>query len=365
MTMLAACGGGTGGDPAPAPTRRVTVLPQRFAVSQHSASAAPDGTLVVAGGSRGLGLLSDAVDRMDTATGATRRIGTLAAGRALHLATPLLDGGVLICGGLVASGSARAAERLDLLSGGSTAAGAMSVPRLHHAAVRLGDGRVLVTGGRSSGEAAPSGISASGEVWSPWTGTFRRLDAPMQMGRAGHAMSLLPDGRVLVTGGYAAGARYTFAEVFDPATERFVAQPGDGPPRAHHTSHCAGGRVWLLGGEGAAPEDPMPRPLSGVLVFDPALGRFATATALREARSRHAGVATPDGGMLLFGGLGAAGVPIASAEEVRPGAAPRGLAGLDAGCELHTATLLADGGVLVVGGETPGGAYRCAVLRYD
>jgi len=200
LTLIAACGGGSGVVPPPASTRRFTVLPSRFVASQHSTSPAPDGTVVVTGGSRGLGLLSDSIDRMDTATGGVQRIGTLAVGRAMHLATPLRDGGVLVFGGMVSSGSSRAAEQVDLLSGISMAADRMSVARVHHAAVQLGDGRVLVTGGQSSGEAAPWGISASSEVWDPSTRAFRRLAASMHMGRAGHAMSLLPDGRVLVTG---------------------------------------------------------------------------------------------------------------------------------------------------------------------
>lgn len=172
--MLAACGGGSGVDSLPASTHHVTVLPRRFVAPQHSASAAE--------------------------MGGAQRIGALAVGRAMHLATPLQEDGVLVFGGLVSSGSSRASEQVDLLTGGSMAAGAMSVARVHHAAVQLGDGRVLVTGGRSNGEAAPLGFSASSEVWDPSTRAFRRLAASMHMGRVGHAMSLLPDGRVLVTG---------------------------------------------------------------------------------------------------------------------------------------------------------------------
>lgn len=135
--------------------------------------------------------------------------------------------------------------------------------------------------------------------------------------------------------------------------------------RAHHASHLVGGRVWLLGGEGASDEDTSPRPLSTVLEFDPALDRFTSATALLEARSLAASVGAADGSILLFGGQSAGGALTASAEAYVPGAGPRRIASLDAGCELHTATLLADGRILVIGGELSDGDYRSSVLRYE
>lgn len=364
LSLVAACGGGTGDGPPSAGTRRATVLRNTLVVSQHTASAAPDGTVVVTGGSRGEGVLSDGIDRVDPDTGAVSRIGRLASGRALHRATALRQGGVLICGGIVSWGSARLAERVDLLSGGSTPAGDLSVARVHHAAVELLDGRVLVTGGWSSGEAVPLGISASGELWDPSTRRFRRLAAPMQHGRAGHAMNLLPDGRVLVTGGYTAAAQGISAEVFDPGSERFTALTADWGLRAHHVSHLVDGRVWLLGGETVAGGDRAPQPLASVIAFDPANDRFTPAAALRLPRAAAASVSTPSGSILLLGGRSSSG-HTATAEEYFAGSGPRQAASLNAGCELHTATLLTDGRILVVGGEAADIGYRSATTRYD
>jgi hypothetical protein len=365
LGFLAACGGGTGDGPPGTGTRRATVLRNGLAVSQHAASAAPDGTVVVTGGSRGQGVLSDGIDRIDPDTGAMSRIGRLAGGRALHRATALRQGGVLISGGTVSWGSARLAERVNLLSGGSTPAGELSVARVHHAAVELLDGRVLVTGGWSSGEAVPLGISASGELWDPSTRRFRRLASAMQHGRAGHAMSLLPDGRVLVTGGYTAAARGISAEVFDPRLEAFTALAADWGLRAHHASHLVDGRVWLLGGETALAGDGSPQPLASVLAFDPADDRFVPAAALLVPRAGAASVHTPSGSILLLSGRNADFGHTATVEEYFPGAGPRRAESLNVGCELHTGTLMSDGRILVVGGEAADSGYRSATIRYD
>lgn len=101
----------------------------------------------------------------------------------LHRAVPLRGGGALVCGGLVSWSQACLAERVGLVSARSTPAGTMSVPRVHHSAVELVDGRVLVTRGRSSSEAAPMGLSTLAELWEPAPQSFRRLGTPMRMGR--------------------------------------------------------------------------------------------------------------------------------------------------------------------------------------
>jgi hypothetical protein len=365
LALVSACGGGSSAGTPATGNRRAMRLNGGLAVSQHGASTAPDGAVVVTGGSRGQGVLSDGIDRVDPDTGILSRMGRMVAGRAMHSTTPLRTGGALLCGGVVSWGRARLAERVDLMSGLSTPVGELSVTRVYHAAVELLDGRVLVTGGWSGGEAAPLGISTSGELWDPSTQRFRRLPAAMLQGRAGHAMSVLPDGRVLVTGGYTAAARGIPAEVFDPRSEQFTALTADWAPRALHASHVVDGRVWLLGGETVAAGDASPQPLASVLAFDPATDRFTPASDLHLPRAAAASVSTPSGSILLLGGRGANEGHTATVEEYFPGAGARLAESLDAGCELHTATLLSDGRILVVGGEAPDIGYRSALIRYD
>jgi hypothetical protein len=178
--------------------------------------------VILIGGSRGESTLSAGIDRFDPATEAFSRIGELGTGRAAHRATSLPGGSILVSGGLSSSGDSRAAELVDAATGVARVAGTMSVARIDHAAVRLPDGRVLLTGGHSTGERAPLGISDSAEIWDPATRIFRRLAARMAIARAAHTATVLPSGKVLIAGGYSWASAYTFAEIFDPATETFT-----------------------------------------------------------------------------------------------------------------------------------------------
>lgn len=85
--------------------------------------------------------------------------------------------------------------------------------------------------------------------------------------RAGHAMTLLPDGRVLVSGGFTidpATSRLQYhdeAEIFDPQTAAFTALPSSPlQRRAGHSavavSGPAGTAVLLAGGEGTQNNNP-------------------------------------------------------------------------------------------------------------
>ena len=94
----------------------------------------------------------------------------------------------------------------------------MSAPRAAHTAAALPDGRVLVAGGfTDEGSAA-----RSAEVYDPRTGRYAPLPR-MVVPRHSHTATVLPDGKVLVAGGYGSGNEVvTSAELFDPATGGFM-----------------------------------------------------------------------------------------------------------------------------------------------
>jgi hypothetical protein len=338
-----------------------------FAASQHAAVAAADGSVVLIGGSRGEGTLSDAIERFDPATGQIRRIGTLPpGGRAMASAIRMPDGRILLAGGVTSAIDARRADLVDERTGAVTPAGSMSVMRVEHASVRLADGRVLVTGGHSAGERARLGVSDSAEIWEPATGTFRRLPQPMTIPRAGHSATLLPDGRVLIAGGYSTAAGYVFAEIFDPRDESFAALPGGQPMRALHAALANGdGRVLLLGGETAVPGEEEPVPMSSVLRFDPATGRFTSLPTLTMPRTMVRAAMLPDGRALLFGGQHQLDRHAQSAELYDPTQGGRPIAALDGERALHSVTRLASGRVAVIGGERKDGGWAQNVLIYE
>lgn len=344
---------------------RYQALPTTARMSGHAAVTVADGRVLLIGGSRGLSTLSAQVDRFDPTTGQLSPLGVMGEGRSHAHALLLPDGQVLVGGGVTSGMTGRQLERIDPASGAIVAAGELSVPRLDAGAVVLADGRVLFCGGHTAGEGAELGISRSCDLWQPATGQARRLTETMTVPRAGHRMTRLRDGRVLVTGGYSTATPYRYAELFDPATGRFV--PLDGPVHEPLAQQVAvlhtDGSVLLIGGEHAPGLQAVPR--AEVWRFDPQTGSFSARPPLARARTLAAAVALRNGQVLLFGGQTDSQHHAASAERYDPASGGSAIASLDQDRAYHSASRLPDGRVLVAGGETIDGGIASSLLVYE
>jgi hypothetical protein len=270
----------------------------------------------------------------DPETGSFEPTGSLAVGRFLHRDTLLPDGSVLITGGH--TDATRLAERWDPSTGSFTPAGTLAEPesRGWHTATLLQDGRVLLVGGPAL---------ASAELWDPVTSTFS-WTGPLTHRRGWHTATLLEDGRVLIAGGPAQ------AELWDPATEEF-SDAGSLPEARFMASATllGDGRVLIVGG-GAAAECCNGGPVPTAQVWDPTTLAFSPAGSLSQTRANHTATLLPDGRVLIIGGT--AEEPLASAElwdPVTRSFSPA--ASLAEGRLGHTATLLPDGRVVVIGGQ--------------
>ncbi len=97
-------------------------------------------------------------------------------------------------------------------------------------------------------------IFSTAEIYNPQTGTFTAT-GPMTIGRTQHTANILPDGRVLMAGGYSSQNQYlSSAETFDPQAGTFTAVSSSmSTPRFQHTATAlSDGRILLAGGQDSA-----------------------------------------------------------------------------------------------------------------
>lgn len=178
-------------------------------------------------------------------------------------------------------------------------------------------------------------------------GVVERVQA-MQARRAAHTATTLPDGRVLVVGGFVEKGTALDTEIFEPARNAFVPGPTLSAVRHSHTATRLGdGRVLIAGGYGEGT-----RTLADAEVFDPRTGQFTPVAPLVTARANHTAVALSDGTILISGGLGEGWTYLATAELFDPSTSTFTQVGpMTAAREGHAAVRLADGRVLVGGGH--------------
>ncbi len=289
-----------------------------------------DGRVLVVGG-RDRGSIAEIYD---PATGTFSMTPYVPDGRSLHATVLLHDGQPLVTGGEDPY-TAVDALRYDLATSVWSPAGTMNTPRQGHGAVVLPDGKVLVTGGTNYFVSmAPF---ASCELFDPTTNTWTNTGS-MNKARSFHSTVVLPDGRVLVTG----GDGYLTAELYDPATGTWSLTGSPAYGRRHGVSVLLkDGRVLVAGGNTGTQAE----------IYNPATGTWTQAGAMAQARTEHAAVVLSNGTVLVFGGNSSSGTPLASVESFNPvtqtwsPAAPMLSARYSGG-----AVLLDNGQVLLMGG---------------
>ena len=219
------------------------------------------------------------------------------------------------------------------------------------AATLLPDGRVLVAGGSGSGDP-----SASADLYDPANGTWTATGSMIEA-RASHTATLLPTGKVLVAGGY--GGPLASAELFDPSTGTWTATGSMIEARYHHTAtRLSDGRVLVAGGSrgsGDSSDSGEHCCLASAELYDPGSGTWTATGSMNEGRhGGHTATLLADGTVLVVGNDNSNDV-LASAELYDPstGAWTVTAPMMEARAG-HTATLLPDGTVLVAGGGVIG-----------
>jgi N-acetylneuraminic acid mutarotase len=319
-----------------------------------TATLLPDGTVLVAGGADGHADGSEPLSSAELfhrASGSWVATGSMLAGRIGQTATLLSNGMVLVAGGSSDDGQETALESVELydpVTGAWTATGDMIRARSRHTTTLLSDGRVLVAGGFESAQGA-GGYDRlpSAELYDPVTGSWTATD-DMSQARDAHTATLLPDGRVLVAGG-GGGGRLSSAELYDPVTGTWAATGDMTEPYLGHTATLLlDGTVLVAGGD--APSGPGARAWHHAELYDPVTGTWVATRGMITPRLGHTATLLADGRVLVTGGANPGDT--GSAAELYDPVTGRwqAIGDMIQARSGHTATLLPDGRVLVVGG---------------
>lgn len=271
-------------------------------------------------------------------TGTFRITGALVQPRFSHTATRLLDGRVLITGGFEYM-ALESAEIYDPATQTFSATGSMSRARTGHTATLLPDGRVLIVGGDDINP-----LSSTAEIYDPKTGTFSTTGS-LQRRRSRHSATLLHDGRVLVAGGY--GSIVYNGEIYDPATGTWTTTGSTQEPRNGHTATLLDdGRVLLVGGSNESTAA-----FRSAELYDPVTGLFTATASMQTPRRGHTATLLSDGTVVIIGGFDGTTGSVANVERYDPARNIFIAAGtMIEARELPATALLADGTILVVGG---------------
>src|ERR1041385_7501526 len=136
---------------------------------------------------------------------------------------------------------------------------------------------------RDAGDGATSGS---------WTAT-----GSLAVARYVHTATLLPNGKVLVAGGYN-GSYLTSAELYDPATGTWTATGSLSTARDSPTATLlSNGKVLVAGGNNGSSY------LASAELYDPASGTWTATGNLTTARDSHTATLLPNGKVLVAGGL--------------------------------------------------------------
>jgi N-acetylneuraminic acid mutarotase len=274
---------------------------------------------------------------------------TMESSRANHTATLLPNGKVLVAGGssrgLNNQTVLSSAELFDPASGEWKATGSMGSARMDHSATLLPNGKVLVVGGSSDG----NNVLASAELYDPATGQWSAANS-ISPARKYHTATLLKNGQLLIAGGAqtGSGAAFTTLQLYDPATNTW-STPANGSgltARAYHTANLlSDGSVMFIGGESSGTA------ITSVQIYDKD-GLWSNPVNLTFARYSHTATVLTDDSVLVVGGRNSSAVIADSERLVYAGVWTRVPVTHDTSTYRfgHTATLLPNGNALITGG---------------
>lgn len=296
-------------------------------------------------------------------------VGASSQKRAFHTSTLLPNAKILVAGGTNGPSILSNAELFTPDTGLFSAVngGGMRYVRDLHTATLMPNGRVLIAGGFTT-NAASTGSTNTAEIYYPDVNRFIET-SPMISSRSNHSAILLPDGRIFVAGGFGDLDVITgTSEIFLSTANRWMPVAAmdtitPGCQRAiHATVQLKSGKIMLIGGVNAS------GPLDTSAIYDPNANTWdcTSVTLMPTPLRSHTATLLFDGRVLVAGGndgLGEANKsfiydPVLNtwtATHATPLLQPR---------FNHTATLLPNGTVMISGGSQKFGNVPLPIETY-
>jgi len=284
--------------------------------------------------------------------------GALLTSHTFHSSTLMRDGKIFIAGDIDILNDGKVTETYDVAAGASLRGPDLLLARSNHVGVLLPNGQVLIL----AGSAGASGTTDTTEIYDPSSGTVA-AGPKLPQASAFQAIAPLPDGRIIVAGGLDPLKFRTVNTVllYDPAVNSFnsagVLAYGAG---SSSSTLLADGRVLLAGG--FDPEIVKPTLIPGSQTYDPSLQQSIRSGNMSICGFGHTATLLPNGTVLVAGGAGPSppfpgcgyldthgpSVTMEIYDPVRGTFTPTG--DMTTPRVYHTATLLSNGKVLIVGG---------------
>ena len=268
--------------------------------SGHVAVLLQNGKVLVVGGFDGKAALSSA-EVYDPSEGTWKATsGNMAFTHNYHTASLLADGKVLIAGGVLGPSifaDATITEIYDPTLGTFSIGPNLPEPRQGHTSTVLQNGMVFFVGSSNGNSTIARLMSYTPPATFAWVdgAVMPTNPPPLTNGRWNHAATLLPNGRVLVTGGF--GTNPKSAVLYDAGTNVWTSAGNMSVARAFHTSTLLrNGKVLVVGGYDGT------NSLTSIELYDPATGwSTSEQKVLNIPRARHTSVLLSNDNVLVLG----------------------------------------------------------------